>query len=179
VSHLLAAHDPVPALLSDPDWHVAFQNRGARALFARMRALAPELCIDPLDLREVLSERILGHLVPNLGDLLRGVLDGLYQLEPDPTCFGHAPSLLDVLPASDGPGHAIERAARSTAWEHPMRLHDGGVELSLELLSLPFAGGASGFALVLARPAGPSDLEPARDYFGRLCAAASDELPAR
>ena len=47
---LLAAHDPLPALVSDPDWCVAWHNRGARALFRQILDRAPHLSTDPVDL---------------------------------------------------------------------------------------------------------------------------------
>ena len=168
VAPLLLGHDPFPAFVTDPNWSVAWHNRGARALFERLRELAPGLKIDPLDLRLLLCRPQLGQLVRNLGALLEGVLAGLYQLEPDPVCFGHARSLLDILPAPGPPGDAIERAARSSAWEHELRIGDRGAEFSLEMLSLPFAGGASGYALVLTEPADPASRAVARAYFSGL-----------
>jgi transcriptional regulator with XRE-family HTH domain len=171
VAHLLAAHDPFPAFITDPDWSVAWHNRGARALFERLRELAPGLRIDPVDLRLLLRVPDLGQVVRNLAALLEGVLAGLYELAPDPVCFGHGRSLLDCLPSPGRPGDAIERAARSRAWEHELRIGDRGAEFSLEMLSLPFAGGASGYALVLTQPADAASRAPAHDYFTGLLAA--------
>jgi transcriptional regulator with XRE-family HTH domain len=170
VAHLLAAHDPFPAFITDPNWSVPWHNRGARALFERLRELAPGLAIDPVDLRLLLRVPSLAQLVRNLGALFEGVLAGLYQLEPDPVCSGHARSLLDVLPSRGRPGDAIERAARSSAWEHELRIGDRGAEFSLEMLSLPFAGGASGYALVLTQPADAASRAPAHAYFTGLLA---------
>jgi transcriptional regulator with XRE-family HTH domain len=166
VSHLLAAHDPFPAIISDPDWGVAGENRGARAFFRRLRELAPDLRTDPVDLRQLLVAQCLGQVVPNLLELLENVLVGLYQLEPDPACFGHARSLMGILPAV--PGDAIERAARNTAWEREMRVRDRGCEFSVELLSLPFAAGASGFTLVLACPSDERSRAEGHRYFAGL-----------
>jgi transcriptional regulator with XRE-family HTH domain len=178
VSHLLEAHDPFPALISDPDWSVAWRNRGAAALFERLKELAPALCLDPLDLRQVLTEQSLGRLIANLPDLLEGVLAGLYQLEPDPVSYGHGRTLLPVLPFTDQPGEAIERAARASAWEHQIRIRDRGTEFALELLSLPFAAGASGFALVLATPADAASRSAAAGYFsGLLQRSHGERLP--
>jgi transcriptional regulator with XRE-family HTH domain len=168
VAHLLAAHDPFPAIISDPDWGVVGENRGARAFFRRLRELEPGLGVDPVDLRQLLVAQCLGQVVPNLRELLEGVLIGLYQLEPDPVCFGHARSLMDILPAVTAGGVAIERAARTTAWEHEMRVRDRGREFSVELLSLPFAGGASGFTLVLACPADERSRAEGNAYFAEL-----------
>jgi hypothetical protein len=171
LSHLLAAHDPFPAIITDPDWCVAFENCGARALFRHLQLLAPGLCIDPLDLRDLLAEGgALGRLIANRDDLLAGVLAGLYQLEPDPACFGHARSLLDVLPARERAGAAIERAARATAWQHALELRDGRSAFALEVFSLPFARPVSGFALVLVRPSADADRAPAERYFRSLVA---------
>jgi transcriptional regulator with XRE-family HTH domain len=168
IAHLLAAHDPFPALITAPDWTVAWQNRSGAALFRRLRELAPELCIDPVDLRQLFRERSLGPLVANLRELVVSVVAGLYQLEPDPASFGHTPAFLDALPASEIQGSAIERAARPSAWEHPVHFRDRGTEFSLELLSLPFAAGAAGFALVLGRPTDDLSREPATAYFRGL-----------
>jgi len=171
VAPLLAAHDPFPAFITDPNWSVAWHNRSARAFFERLRELAPGLPLDPLDLRLLLRVPHLGQVVRNLGALFEGVLAGLYQLAPDPVCFGHARSLLDVLPSPGRPGEAIERAARSSTWEQELRIGDRGAEFSLAMLSLPFAGGASGYALVLTQPADAASGAPARAYFSALLAA--------
>lgn len=169
VSHLLDAHDPFPAVISDPEWCIAWHNRGARALFERLKELSPALRTDPVDLRQLLvDERSFGRIVRNRGELLQGVLDGLYQLEPDPVSFGNTRSLMDVLPPRDRPGDAIERAARCAAWEQAIRIRDRGAEFSLEIFSLPFAGAASGFAMVLARPADAASWTQAHAYFARL-----------
>jgi transcriptional regulator with XRE-family HTH domain len=168
VAPLLEAYAPFPALISDPDWSVAWRNRAAAALFARLRQLAPSLCVDPVDLRQLLTEQSLGRLIANLPDLLEGVLAGLYQLEPDPVSFGHGRSLLPVLPFTGEPGEAIERAARDSAWEHEIRVRDRGAAFGLRLLSLPFAGRASGFALVLAAPADDASRRVAAAYFEGL-----------
>jgi transcriptional regulator with XRE-family HTH domain len=167
IAHLLLAHDPFPAFITDPNWSVASYNRGAWALFERLRELAPDLKIDPLDLRPLLAGPQLGQVVRNLGALLEGVLAGLYQLEPDPVCYGHARSLLAILPSLGAPGEAIERAARSSVWEHELHIGDRGAEFSLELITLPFAGGASGYALVVMRPADAS-CAAAHGYFTGL-----------
>ena len=143
ISHLLAAHDPFPALITAPDWTVAAQNRSAAALFARLRELAPELRIDPVDLRELFRERREAPLVANLRELVQSVVAGLYQLEPDPASFGHTPAFLDALPPDDRGGISIERGAGSAVWQHALRFRDGSAAFSLELLSLPFAAPAT------------------------------------
>jgi transcriptional regulator with XRE-family HTH domain len=188
ISHLLDAHDPFPAFISDPEWCLAGQNAASRAWFDRMRELSPGLRSDPVDLRQVLSdERSFARIVRNRSELLKGVVAGLYQLAPDPVSFGNARSLMDVLPDAGEPGDAIEQAARSTGWEHTIRVGDLGAEFSLEIFSLPFAGPASGFALVLVRPADAVSWNAARGYFqdllGRTCSgtgrAARRVLPER
>jgi transcriptional regulator with XRE-family HTH domain len=168
VSHLLEAHDPLPAVISAPDWSIAYQNRSAAAFFARVRDVAPALRSDPLDLRELLRAENLGRLVPNLPQLLEHVLAGLYQLEPDPASFGHAPSMLNALPRCVGPGDAIERASRTHVWAEELRIRDAGAEFGLHLFTLPFAGAASGFALVLTRPASDPCAKAAAEYFSEL-----------
>jgi transcriptional regulator with XRE-family HTH domain len=166
---LLAAHDPFPALVSDPDWCVAWQNRGARALFREIQARAPHLCTDPVDLRQLLGdEACFGGMVANRDELLSGVLTGLYQLEPDPASFGNARSLLAVLPAQDGAGDAVERASCASAWQHELRLRVGARTLPLEVFSLPFARPASGFALVLTRAADEARRPEAEEHFTTL-----------
>jgi transcriptional regulator with XRE-family HTH domain len=170
-AHLLAAHDPFPAVISDPEWRIGWQNRGAAAFFARMAELGPGAWSDPVDLRELLSE---GHgfrrIVRDFGELQKAVLAGLYQLAPDPACFGNARALMDVLPDTDRLGPAIDRAMRRGVWSHAIQLCDAGVDLSLEMVTLPFAAGASGFALVVTRPAAAADEPRARAYFEGLVA---------
>jgi transcriptional regulator with XRE-family HTH domain len=182
LAHLLAAHDPFPAIVTDPDWCVAFGNRGARAFFERLKELVPTLCGEPPDLRRLLADESgLGGLIANRDELLAEVLAGLYQLEPDPACFGHARSLLDVLPSADRAGPPLERAARAIAWQHVLELRDGRSAFSLELFSLPFARPVSGFALVLMQPADTAAGAPAERYFKRLLARFGRErsgLPA-
>jgi transcriptional regulator with XRE-family HTH domain len=172
LSHLLAAHDPFPALITDPDWRVAWTNRGAHALMRRFREFRPDLCIEPLDLRELFADTHgLEQLVANWRDLLEAVVAGLYQLEPDPSSFGHAQTLMEVLPHPERPGTAIDRACSTALWQHEIRVRDHGVEFGMEFLPLPFAGGASGFALVLAHPADDESAPVAREYFTKLVAA--------
>jgi transcriptional regulator with XRE-family HTH domain len=170
VSHLLTAHDPLPAVISTPDWSIAYQNRSAAAFFRRIREVAPELRTDPVDLRQLLTEQNLGRLVPNLSELLQNVLAGLYQLEPDPASFGHAPSMLHALPRTDCLGDTIERGSRTSVWQEELRVRDLGHEFGLKLFTLPFAGAASGFALVLTRPADDACAESAAEYFRGLLA---------
>jgi transcriptional regulator with XRE-family HTH domain len=170
VAHLLGANDPFPALVTAPDWSVAFQNRGATALFARLHELAPTLRIDPVDVRRIFREKRLAPLISNLRELIDSVVAGLYQLEPDPASFGHTPAFLDALPAGDTRGAALERAARGSAWAHPVKYRDGGASFSLDLLSLPFAASAAGFALVIGRPADEASVAPATAYFRALIA---------
>jgi transcriptional regulator with XRE-family HTH domain len=168
ISHLLDAHDPLPAVISTPEWSIAFHNRSAAAFFRRIREVAPALRTDPVDLRQLLTEENLGRLVPNLPELIENVLAGLYQLEPDPASFGHASSMLHALPGNDRPGDLIERASRTQVWEEELRVRDLGAEFGLKLFTLPFAGAASGFALVLTRPADEASARSAADYFNRL-----------
>lgn len=173
IAHLLAAHDPFPAVISDPQWQVAWHNRGAQALFGRIRGLSPGLRGDPLDLRLLLADEPgFARIVENRDQLLADVLAGLYQLEPDPASFGTARALLDILPPARRPGEPIERAARTSAWEQPIRIQDLGARFSLELLTLPFAAAASGFALVLALPADDASRRQGEAYFARLFARA-------
>ncbi len=172
LSPLLAAHDPFPALVTDPDWRVGWANQGARAWMRRFQELRPGLRIEPLDLRELFADTHgLEQLVANWSDLLEAVVAGLYQLEPDPSSFGHARALMEVLPHDERPGAAIERASSTSLWQHQIRIHDRGVEFGMEFLPLPFAGGASGFALVLAHPADAESAPVAREYFAKLAAA--------
>jgi transcriptional regulator with XRE-family HTH domain len=171
---LLAAHDPLPALVSDPDWCVAWHNRGARALFRLILERAPHLASEPVDLRRILADAdSLGSLIVNRDELLSEVVMGLYQLEPDPASFGNARSLLAVLPASDGAGDAVERASCASAWQHELRLRAGDRTLALEIFSLPFARPASGFALVLLRPAREQDRPQIEAHFEALIQRAS------
>ncbi len=169
VSRLLDAHDPLPALMSNPQWRVAWHNRGAAAFFSRLRERVAGLGAAPVDLAALLADRErLATVITNLDELLQGVLDGLYQLEPDPARFGHARALLEVLPGGERGAEAVERAARASLWTHPLVVHDFGEDHALELFSLPFAGAASGFALVLIRPAAGGSETRARAYFARL-----------
>jgi transcriptional regulator with XRE-family HTH domain len=170
VSHLLTAHDPLPAVISTPDWSIAYENRSAAAFFRRIREVAPGLRTDPVDLRQLLTEQNLGRLVPNLSELLQNVLAGLYQLEPDPASFGHAPSMLNALPRTDCLGDTIERGSRTSVWQEELRVRDLGAEFGLKLFTLPFAGAASGFALVLTRPADGACAATAAEYFRGLLA---------
>jgi transcriptional regulator with XRE-family HTH domain len=168
VSHLLDAHDPLPAVISAPDWRIAYQNRSADAFFRRIGEVAPALRTDPIDLRELLTQENLGRVVPNLPELLENVHAGLYQLAPDPASFGHAPAMLNALPRSGRPDDAIARCVRGRVWEEQLRVRDLGVEFALKLFTLPFAGPASGFALVLTRPADDAFTDVARKYFRSL-----------
>jgi len=167
---MLAAHDPLPALISDPDWCVAWHNRGAGALFRQIQERAPHLASDPVDLRQILAdEACFSSVVANRDELLSGVVTGLYQLEPDPASFGNSRSLLAVLPsASDGAGEAVERASCASAWQHALHLRVGPRTLPLEVFSVPFARPASGFALVLLRPADESSRPEVEAHFTAL-----------
>jgi transcriptional regulator with XRE-family HTH domain len=172
LAHLLDAHEPFPALISGPEWCVEWQNEGARRLFARLRALQPSLGVEPLDLRQLFADPAwLRGWIVNLDELLEAIQTGLYQLEPDPVSSGHTRALLDVLPPGDGPGEAIERAARAQTWSQTIRVRDREHEFGLEIVSVPFAGGASGFALAVARPVDAASQDSARLYF--------EALPAR
>lgn len=169
LAHLLGAHEPFPALISGPEWRVEWQNEGARRLFARFRALRPSLDVEPLDLRQLIADAsLLGQWIANQDELLEAILTGLYQLEPDPVSFGHTRAMLDVLPPGEGPGEAIERAARTQSWSQTIRVRDLGHEFGLEIVSVPFAGGASGFALAIARPGDATSQDAARRYFETL-----------
>ena len=155
LAKLLAAHDPFPALITDPDWRIAWSNRGARALIRRFQEFSPELCVDPLDLRELFANpTALQQLVVNWSQLLEAVVAGLYRLEPDPS-FGNSRALMAVLPRSEFPVAAIERAATPPCGNTRSASAIGGVEFGMEFLPLPFAGGAAGYALVLAHPSTP------------------------
>jgi transcriptional regulator with XRE-family HTH domain len=172
VSHLLAAHDPFPALITDPDWRVGWTNRGARGLMRRFQEFRPDLCIEPLALCALFADTSgLEQMVANWGDLLEAVVAGLYQLEPDPSSFGHARTLMEVLPHCERPGVAIQRACSTALWQHEIRIRDHGVEFGMEFLPLPFAGGASGYALVLAHPSDAASVPIATEYFSKLAAA--------
>jgi transcriptional regulator with XRE-family HTH domain len=174
VAHLLAAHDPFPAVISDPDWRVPWQNRGARALFRRMSELSPALRADPLDLRQMLADEPgFARIVENRDELLADVLTGLYELQPDPASFGTARQLMDILPPAKRPCDAIGPRARTRIWAQPIRIRDLGARFSLELLTLPFAAAASGFALVLALPADAASRSAGERYFARLFARAA------
>jgi transcriptional regulator with XRE-family HTH domain len=168
IAHLLEAHDPLPAVISAPNWSIAYHNRSAAAFFVRIREVAPALRSEPLDLRELLTEQNLGRVVPNLAELLEHVHAGLYQLAPDPASFGHAPTLLHALPRSDAPGQAIARSGCGRIWEEQLRVRDLGVEFALKLFTVPFAGPASGFALVLTRPVDAASEATSRRYFRGL-----------
>jgi len=169
VSHLLAAHDPFPALITDPDWRLGWANRGAQALLRRFQEFRPDLCIEPLDLRELFADtRGFEALIANWSDLLEAIVAGLYQLEPDPSSFGNTRSLMEVLPHCERPGAAIERASSAALWHHQVRIRDRGVEFGMELLPLPFASCASGYALVLTHPADAESAPIAREYFSKL-----------
>ena len=165
---MLAAYDPFPALITDPDWCVAWQNRSARALFRELQQLVPHLGTDPVDLRQLFADKNFSGLVANREELFSDVVTGLYQLEPDPASFGNARSLLAVLPTPGGAGDAVERASSASAWEHALRLRTGDCTLSLEIFSVPFARPASGFALVLVRPADEDARPAAEAYFSGL-----------
>jgi transcriptional regulator with XRE-family HTH domain len=179
LSHLLAAHDPFPAFITDPQWCLADQNCASRAWFERMRTLSPGLRADPVDLRQVLSdERSFARIVHNRSELLKDVRAGLYQLAPDPVSFGNARALLDVLPPGGEPGAALEQAARSSAWQHAFRVSDLGAEFALEIFALPFAGPHSGFALALTGPADAASEGTARAYFEGLLAGLRSAPPA-
>jgi len=149
---------------------VAWHNRGARALFRELHEVAPQIGMDPVDLRQLFADKNLTHLVANRDELLCSVVTGLYQLEPDPASFGNARSLLAVLPAQAGAGDAVERAADGNAWQQELRLRLGDRTLTLEVFSVPFARPASGFALVLLRPASDATRPEAEAYFTDLVA---------
>jgi transcriptional regulator with XRE-family HTH domain len=172
VSHLLAAHDPYPALITTPDWRVGWANRGASGLMRRFREFRPDLCVDPLDLRELFADTHgIEQLVANWSELLEAVVAGLYQLEPDPASFGNTRALMEVLPHDERPGAAIDRACSTALWQHEIRIRDRGVEFGMEFLPLPFAGGASGFALVLAHPSDAESAPIAHEYFSKIATA--------
>lgn len=168
VSHLLAAHDPFPALITDPDWCVGWSNGGTRALMRRFQEIHPGLCVDPLDLRQLFADSKVQQFVANWSELLEAIVTGLYQLEPDPASFGNARSLMEVLPRSGFPIAAIESTASTALWQHEIRIRDQGVEFGMEFLPLPFAGGASGYTLVLGNPADADSDAVAREYFAKL-----------
>jgi hypothetical protein len=73
-----------------------------------------------------------------------------------------------VLPAPEGAGDAIERASCASTWQHVLRLRAGARTLPLEVFSLPFARPASGFALVLTRPADEASRPELREHFEKL-----------
>jgi hypothetical protein len=75
---------------------------------------------------------------------------------------------MEVLPRSGFPVAAIERAASTALWQHEIRIRDLGVEFGMEFLPLPFAGGATGYALVLAHPSDAASATIAHEYFAKL-----------
>ena len=75
-----------------------------------------------------------------------------------------------MLPAQDGAGDAVERAADGNAWQQELCLRLGERTLSLEVFSVPFARPASGFALVLLRPPSDAARPEAEAYFSALVA---------
>ena len=168
---LLAANDPFPALITDPDWCVAWHNRSASALFRELARFSPQLATDPVDLRQLLADENFGRIVANRDELLAGVRMGLYQLEPDPASFGNARSLLAVLPTDGETGEHVERAACASAWRHELKLRLGPRMVSLELFSVPFARPASGFALVMLRPVDDDARAEAEPIFEALLAS--------
>jgi hypothetical protein len=76
--------------------------------------------------------------------------------------------MLHALPLSDPPGEALARSSCGRVWEEQLRVRDLGAEFALKLFTLPFAGPASGFALVLTRPADSAGEGAARRYFRGL-----------
>jgi transcriptional regulator with XRE-family HTH domain len=168
IAHLLDAHDPLPAFVTDPAWCVRWANRSARGFFRRMQEIRPDLCVAPLDLRTMFADETFAQIVSNWSDLLHAVVAGLYQLEPDPAAADQTRALMDVLPPGEHLGAAIERAARTMVWSERMQVHDRGVDFDVELVSLPFAGAGSGYALVVTHASDPETAPIAREYFAKL-----------
>ena len=138
----------------------------------RFQEFRPDLCIDRSTCASSSPTPTGSSSSSRTGsELLEAVVAGLYQLEPDPSSFGHARTLMEVLPHCERPGTAIDRASSTALWQHEIRVRDHGVEFGMEFLPLPFAGGASGFALVLAHPADDESAPVAREYFTKLVAA--------
>ena len=165
---------------------MAWPNRGAAALFERLKELAPALCLDPLDLRQVLDdEQGLGRLIANRDDLLEGVLTGLYQLEPDPVSYGHGRTLLAGAAVRRPPGGG-DRARRARQRLGAARSASATAAPSspLELLSLPFAaGGLRASRWCSRRPRTRPREAPRPAYFSGLfaCSARTEtrRLPTR
>ena len=173
VAHLLDAHDPFPAFITDPDWRIGWGNGGARALVRRFAELLPGIDVERFDLRIFLSDdRAVSSLIVNRNELMSAVLSGLYELAPDPARDDNTRGLLASLPPTIPPGQAIQRASRVTVWSFPLKIRDGGEEFVLEVRPYPFAAGVHGYSLVVLQPDADS-AGVARDYFLRLANAPS------
>ena len=113
-----------------------------------------------MDLRQLLRVHEPRAVVREPRRALRGSAGGALRARARPGLLRHT-ALAPRRPPLPRPTRRRDRARRPRhAWEHELRIGDRGAEFSLEMLSLPFAGGASGFALVLAPPADAASRAP-------------------
>lgn len=183
VGTLLSAHDPFPAFITDPTWKISSCNRSGHSIFTRCVELNPALNADPFDIAEIVVDPLsIGRIVTNSRAILRGAMAGLFQLEPDPALFGNTSHLFERLAQKSpaAPSEALKLGPHeSGAWETTADFEDLGLDFTLELLAIPFAGPCSGYGLLLMTPVDESHAERAREYFDRLmsrsCSSASRE----
>jgi transcriptional regulator with XRE-family HTH domain len=175
VAALLAAQDPYPAFITDPQWRITAQNRGGAALFRRCLALNPTLQSDPFDIAEIVGDPTgLGRILTNAGAIQKGIIAGLFELEPDPAVSGITEHLYERVAGRDAgtahpPAEAFDRTTMATgAWEIEADFEDAGTSFSLELLAIPFGGPCAGYGLLLTEPIDEAHAERAAAYFTGL-----------
>ena len=167
---LLAAYDPFPAFITDPDWKIPFLNRSAAALFARLGAGATGPAGEPLDIAAILldGERV-DRIVTNRPALVRRAMAGLFQLAPDPSIVAATERLFERLSSETSSrtpvGDEALEAEQPGAWAVPARFDDLGHVFELELLAIPFGGPCTGYGLLLTSPVDEASEAAGRAYF--------------
>jgi len=185
VGTLLTAHDPFPAFITDPAWKISSCNRSGHSIFTRCVELNPALNAEPFDIAEIVIDPLsMGRIVTNSRAILRGAMAGLFQLEPDPALFGNTSHLFESLAqkSPSAPREALELGPNdSGAWETNADFEDLGLDFTLELLAIPFAGPCAGYGLLLMTPVDEDHAERASEYFEglmrRSCSTGPRENP--
>ncbi|MEZ4216549.1 MAG: helix-turn-helix transcriptional regulator [Myxococcota bacterium] len=146
MGHLLAAHDPLPALLTAPDWSIATLNRSCDALLRRCDRLAGGDGSRAYEIPLLVSDAArLPRVVANWESVVLDITVGIYSSEPDPDTTIHTSEMLATL-GQRGDGVL---ATAATSWEPRLQVRDDGHEFELDLVVMPFAGAWSGYALTL------------------------------
>nr|ADI22016.1 predicted transcriptional regulators [uncultured myxobacterium HF0200_01L06] len=170
----LAANEPFPAWITDPNWKFIRSNPMLQCLLSRCSELNPELKQGEIDIIRIFEDsRSLGAIVQNWAAVVESVVAGLFRLQPDPATSDWTAPLYQSVTSWAKPGH---ETLRQCAERSDVRLDfdDQGYRFSLHVNALPLCGRCSGYVLALMSPADAESQEVAIKYFDFLSAGTAN-----